>query len=287
MTIKSFLLLCLFSTLCFVHSSCTRTAKVSGNYAFFVAGHAYGAPRSDNPGLHPPFLDKFDIINKDTVIKFGILTGDIVRTSSIESWDSVDAQLRKLHIPVYFCPGNHDMYDRILYESRYGNPYYSFKDYDDLFVVLDGNINRWNISGKQLEFLTHLLSHKNKAHNVFIFVHQLVWWKKQSVFEQVNLNWPPYTPDSTNYWSTIEPILKDFKGNVFLFAGDLGANHQSSSLMYYRDGNITYIGSGMGDNKRDHFIKVIVNQDKEVKFEIIALQGDPNKFGKLESYSLK
>ncbi len=285
-TLRSIVLLCFLSTIIFLLTCTTGTTNSSDQYAFFVAGHVYGSPNGDEPGLHPPFLNKFESINKDTIIRFGVFTGDIVRSGTNEAWDSVDSQLKRLNIPVHFCPGNHDTYNRELYESRYGKPYFYFIHHDDVFITLDGNINNWNIVGKQLKFLNQVLDENSNARNIFIFIHQLVWWKKQTVFEQVNLNWPPYTPDSTNYWSTIEPILKSQRGNVYLFAGDLGANDQASSIAYYQDNNIFYIASGMGDNKRDNFIKVTVSKDKKVDFEIIALQGKTNRLGRLEDHSI-
>lgn len=186
------------------YSSCKQATDES--YSFFVAGHTYGSPAGDNIGLHPPFLDEFDKLNNDTRLAFGIFTGDIVRKASQVAWDTIDRQLERLDMKVYFCAGNHDTYQRELYEGRYGNTFYSFKHNKDLFIILDGSLNRWNIEGKQLEFLHNtLVEAAPSVNNVFVFIHQLVWWDENNVFSSVKLNWPPYTPDTTNYWSTVEP----------------------------------------------------------------------------------
>jgi len=265
--------------------SCSRDKEAS--FSFFVAGHTYGAPSGINPGLHPPFIDMFPYLNDVKEIDLGVLTGDIVRKSTDEAWDTVGQQLKQLNKKVYLCPGNHDIHPREIFESRFGNTYYSFTHKDNLFIVLDGNLDRWNITGDQLSFLVNTLGSADETiSNVFIFIHQLVWWDKDNIFSKVNLNWPPYTPDSTNYWSQVEPLLQDYRRPVFLFAGDLGANDQASPLMYYPDRNITYAASGMGNGKNDNFLIVHVKDDKSVDISLAAIGADMNRMGRIEDYQL-
>jgi len=275
------------SLLIFIIASC-RNNDSEGAYRFFVAGHTYGKPGGDNPGLHPPFIQAFGWLNGQQDIEFGVLTGDIVRRSDTLSWDSVDAQLSELYMKVWFCPGNHDTYNRPLYESRYGKTYYSFQRGSDLFIVLDGNLDRWNISGKQLDFLLSTLENIDSGiRQVFIFVHQLIWWDSQNIFSRVNLNWPPYTPEKTNYWSEIEPVLQDLSVPVVFFAGDLGANRQATAVMFHQEGNISYIASGMGNGENDNFIIVSVNENKSPEYELISLTGERNSMGALRDYELE
>ncbi|MDT8393413.1 MAG: metallophosphoesterase [Bacteroidales bacterium] len=271
--------------LVFIMYSCKRDD--AGQYSFFVAGHTYGAPMADNQGLHPPFTSEFDKLNNDNRLQFGVFTGDIVRNSDTASWDAVDRQLENLHIPVYFCPGNHDTYNRELYESRNGKPYYSFTAGSDLFIVLDGSLDHWNITGDQLEFLiTALQQAESGVNNVFVFIHQLIWWDESNIFSSVKLNWPPYTPDTTNYWAVIEPMLQHLSAPVYIFAGDLGASTKASPVMYYPDRNITYIGSGMGSIVADNYIIVTSGPGRTVSFELIAPGNDPHKLGNLEDHLL-
>ena len=116
------------------------------SYSFFIAGHTYGTPGVDNDGLHPAFKNKFDLIQSDGHIDFGVLTGDIVITGTEQNWNEVDNDIIDLGLPVYFAAGNHDVTDRTLFESRYGQTYYSFVHQSDLFIVLDPNLDEWNIS---------------------------------------------------------------------------------------------------------------------------------------------
>jgi hypothetical protein len=53
-------------------------AEIPVRYSFFVAGHTYGKPRVNHGGFCPPFESKFNSIKNDTLMQFGLLTGDIV-----------------------------------------------------------------------------------------------------------------------------------------------------------------------------------------------------------------
>ena len=95
-------------------------------YSFFVAGHTYGSPSNYIGGIYEPFKSKFNWMNQDTLLKFGVLTGDIVKYATEEYWDLVDDDLIDLKSQVYFAVGNHDITDRPLYEARYGDTFFSF-----------------------------------------------------------------------------------------------------------------------------------------------------------------
>jgi hypothetical protein len=261
--------------------------NIDSNYTFFVAGHTYGKPGVNNKGLHPPFEAKFDLINERNSV-LGFLTGDIVKYGTEKDWDEVDSVLKFLNAKVYFAPGNHDVYERTLYESRYGPTYYNFYYNDDLFIVLDPNLDHWNISGEQLEFLKNVIeANKNIDNdNIFVFFHQLLWWAPDNKYSDIKPNSFEGRADTTNFWSEIEPLFHSLPQNVYMFAGDIGAGSWSADLMYDCYDNITFVASGMGEGNGDNF--VIVNVNKEVvNFELIALDGDNiHAMGDLEDYDL-
>jgi len=256
------------------------------SYSFFVAGHTYGKPGVDNAGVHPPFKRKIDLIKSDTLIKFGILTGDIVLNGTAKNWDEVDKDIEELGVPVYFAAGNHDMSDRELFESRYGKTYYSYVYNNDLFIILDPNLDSWNISGEQLQFLTDELREKaGDAADIFIFFHQVLWWSADNIFNNLQVNSLALRADTINFWSEVEPLFHSLPNSVYLFAGDVGAYDNGDEFMYYHYDNITFIASGMGGEARDNFVIVDVQPDKTVSFRLIALNGDDiNSLGRLEDY---
>lgn len=257
-------------------------------YSFFVAGHTYGKPGKDNVGFHPPFKDKFDYLKNDSTMQLGVLTGDIVLKGTEKNWDEVDADILNLNMPVYFAVGNHDMTDRELFESRYGPTYRSFVHNSDLFIILDPNIDHWNISGEQLDFLKNTLKDKyEKVGSIFVFFHQLLWWSPDNSYKNVKMNSRSGRADTINFWSEVEPLFNTLPNKVYMFAGDVGAFNTGFEYMYHSYKNITLIASGMGSEVRDNIVITDVKNDGSVSFRLIALNGtDMSSLGKLEDYVL-
>jgi hypothetical protein len=259
-------------------------------YSFFVAGHTYGHIDSSHAGLHPPFEDKYPMLNDDPFLEMGFLTGDMVRFPSARDWDEVDSSVARIEMPVYYVAGNHDVINRPLYESRYGITYYYFKQNNDLFIVLDANLTPWLIIDEQLDFLKSVLDQEaGAADNIFVFFHQLLWWMPDNEFGNLRVNNKLSRPDTVNFWTEVEPLFNDLPNNVVMFAGDLGAHASPGwdSYMYYQYDNITYIGSGMGNYKEDNMVIVEVLPDKTLRYRLIALNGDDvNALGELTDYRL-
>ncbi|NRA12476.1 MAG: metallophosphoesterase, partial [Crocinitomicaceae bacterium] len=199
-------------------------------YSFFVAGHTFGNSGVNNVGFHPPFKQKFSYLQSKPDLELGILTGDIVSAFPIaQDWDEIDADISILGIPVYFAVGNHDMENRPLFESRYGATYYKFKIHNDLFIVLDPNIDGWNISGNQLQFLQNTLNiDALTSDNIFVFFHKVLWKEVDNQFSHIIWNSTAGRSDSINFWPEIVPLFHDLPNEVTLFAGDLGASWSSN-----------------------------------------------------------
>lgn len=255
------------------------------SYTFFIAGHTSGGQGIDNLGLYPPFMDKFPLIN-DKKTEMGFLLGDIVNPSSVENWNEVDSVLQYLDCEVYFAVGNHDITNRSLFESRYGKTYYGFTHNRDLFIVLDPNIDHWNISGNQLSFLKKVLGiNRRFTKNIFVFFHQLIWWDEENKYAGIYPNSLEGRAGEINFWTEIEPLFNTLPNDVYMFAGDLGATDWSTDIMYDHYDNITFIASGMGDGKGDNFVFVHVDETGSVSFELIALNNpDIHAMGEVEDY---
>ena len=257
-------------------------------YSFFVAGHAYGTPGESNVGLYPPFKEKFELINSEEKMALGVLTGDIVRNSTESEWSAVDADLETLNVPVRFAVGNHDIEDPHLFETKYGPTYFSFVNGSDLFIILDPNIDGWNISGDQLSFLDSTLNaNTSSSNNIFVFFHQLLWWQSENIFSSIYPNSLYGRDETINFWSAVEPLFSELPNNVFLFAGDVGAFPTGKEVFYHCYDNVKFIASGMGDGVRDNFIIVDVSEIGQVRFRLIALNGnDINGLGELRDHQL-
>lgn len=271
-------------------ASCSSPEKV--NYSFFAAGHTYGSPmdKAHPKGLYKPFKDKISFINEDKNLKMGFLLGDVVWTPS--HWDAALEDISLFQDSISVVRGNHDGPLK-QFEKRFGKSYYSFNESNDLFIVLDSNLDYWNISEEQLIFLKNTIRNKGKkARNIFVFVHHIIWWTTNKHSKP----WPNSfhgRDKNVNYWPEIEPLLKKTGKPVYLFGGDIGAHsseqmnkHYSVEYLYFKKDNITYIGTGMGGGIRDNFVIVDVLNNGEVNFRLIHLNGtNISGLGKLEEYN--
>ncbi|WP_136468220.1 metallophosphoesterase family protein [Flagellimonas onchidii] len=271
---------------------CFETQIEDAQYSFFVAGHIYGAhgEGKNNIGVHPPFKDKLDLIRDNESIQFGVFTGDLVEDGKDENeWDELDMDISYIGKKIYFAPGNHDVGNstkKAIYQRRYGKTYYSFIHKSDLFITLDPNMDKWNISGNQLKWLRELVASKSgEVDNIFVFFHQVLWWKNDNIFKNFELNSVSGRDEEINFWDDIYSLFENTNKPTFMFAGDTGDS--DVGYMYHKEGNIVLIASGMGGGKEDNFIIVNVNKDKSVDFDLIALNGsDLNGLGRLEDYVL-
>jgi len=295
----------LVSILLFVFNNCEKSFK-SRPYSFFIAGHTYGYPGYDieRNGLHPPFKYRFDLIKENNFIEFGVFLGDIVWEPSIEAWNNVDRDINEIGKPIYFAMGNHDAIDRDLFESRYGDTYFHFIYNQDLFIILDPNLDSWNISGEQLIYLTSVLENNYQSvDHIFVFFHQLLWWTPNNIYKNIKFNSIAGRADSINFWAEIEPLFHSLPNEVIMMAGDLGAFGWLDAYMYDKYDNITFIASGMGscgtdiltepqcfgegEVGLDNFIIINIDENKIINYELIAInREDISGLGNLEDYVL-
>ena len=270
--------------------SCKTAKDDSSGYGFFVAGHVYGAHGESeiNIGVHPPFKDKIGLIKNDSSIAFGVLTGDMVYDATSEKeWDELDADIAAMNKTVYFAPGNHDIGNskkRALFTKRYGPSYQSFVHNDDLFIILDTNLDPANISGDQLTWLKDEVQTRAKAsRNIFVFFHHVLWWQKDNRYKNSPLNSKKGRKENNDFFTEIYPLFEACSNEVFLFAGDTGAYDRG--IMYDKTNNITLIASGMGGRKEDNFVITRVANDGSVSFDLISLhEKTQDGLGKLEDH---
>lgn len=258
-------------------------------YSFFAAGHLYGAPGVHNVGFHPPFKAKYEYIQGREEIEFGVLLGDIVIYGAEDKWDNVVADIDTLGIPCHIAVGNHDMKNPEFFYDEFGETtYYSFSHKNDLFIILDPNIDSWNISGEQLTFLQNTLNSEASNHDIiFVMMHQLLWWAPDNQYAGIVINSTEGRADEINFWTEIEPLFHELDNRVIMCAGDIGAAYYSSDFMYDNYDNITYIATGMGKGDPDNFLIVNVDDNKNVDYELICLNNEELYcFGDLEDYEI-
>ena len=259
--------------------------EIQISYSFFAAGHVYGNPMTYSYGFHPPLDSNISYLNGYPSLEFGVFTGDVVPHPSADYWDSLQVDLNKIKVPYYIAPGNHDRGEEFL--KRYEHYYQSFYFKNDLFIVLTPT--NWNIEGEQMDFLKKTLNDNNDStNNIFIFLHELIWWSPDNQFKDVDINWVPHYPGSTNYWDEVDPLLRKQPNKIVIFAGDIGCNTGKTPCMYYEYNNITLIASGMGNKDHDNLVITDVYKDGTFKFNLIYLNSDDkNGMGSLEDYRVE
>ncbi|MEM1000652.1 MAG: metallophosphoesterase [Bacteroidota bacterium] len=265
-------------------------------YRFWVAGHAYGHPDEsiDSLGLFPPFYRELPGLAADSTVEFGVLTGDVVKWNMPERHDSVVQQLTRFAQRTYLVPGNHDTdggqnYDN--WHAYYGLSWYSQRIHNDLYLFLDPNLDHWRINDAQMAMLQVELAELADVHNIFVFMHQVLWWSPEpdSAFHAFEANSPFGRADSLNFWDEVVPMFNGLEQEVYFFAGDVGAWCRTRSLGYYQSGNIHFLTSGMGCHHKSNYLLVSVNADREVSIDVkwIGRQvHDPAALGTLEDWRI-
>ncbi|MFT4802317.1 MAG: hypothetical protein ACI93N_002095 [Flavobacteriaceae bacterium] len=265
-------------------------------YSFFVAGHTYGSPIAESKknkklgGLHIPFKDKFSYLRAQPKLKKGFLLGDVVH--SPKDWKKTLIEIDSLGIPIDIARGNHDG-NLKSFEKKFGKSYKKYIEGNNLFIILDTNLDLLNIKNEQLDFLKTALKNDIKnVKNIFILSHHLFWYSEDKIpTSYPNSLHKSKTEGKMNFWTTIEPLLVNLKQEVYIFSGDVGAFKSKrwkvsiSEYYYHEYNNITFIATGMGAGEKDNIIIIDVFDNDSIEFRLLHLNSDKiDSLGKLEDY---
>lgn len=285
-----------FFSLCFLILSIKTAFAQTGQgfinletpYSFIVAGHTYGSHAGKNLGLYPKFFN-YLLLGEEfrEEIDFLILTGDIVRTSDLKSWNQTIGELGQLQTPFFLVMGNHDSSQIAteIFRDKYGDTYYHFSAKDDLFIILNSQIEPLSISQEQIDFTRDILSNNQDVSRVFIFFHELLW-NSDDTYKLVKANSRSRYDNlkDSNYWSQIHPLFRDYpETNFFVVAGDVAGNLDAIEAFYDKRDNVSLIASGMGEIQNENFLKITVTQD-DLQFRLIPLNKN-NSLKALQYYT--
>lgn len=236
-----------------------------------VAGHVYGAPGAKNKPFHPPFMNFMDTLPLKS-IDFTVLTGDIVQESNDTSWQHVIQYINQWKFKTYFAAGNHDLKNRELYNSLFGNPNYYFIQQKNLFYFVDLLPSGWNITKEQMNEISQL-QQTHELSNIFIFTHHIPW-QNDTLTPQLKVN-STYGQDKTQtFYKDIVHQLNNLRATTYLIAGDVGANPLLSEISLYRYKNVHMIASGMGSKAWDNILHIQVI-DQHVNIKVHYLKDHP------------
>ncbi len=134
---------------------------------------------------------------------FVICVGDLIegytedQTKLTNEWDEFEAMTRKFEAPFFYCAGNHDVSNDLMwkiYRQRHGvdgKSYYSFDYRGCHFVVLDSNTasRKESFAKEQFAWLAKDLDRAKDAKHLFVFYHHAreegVLWRHNNLWEQL------------------------------------------------------------------------------------------------------
>jgi hypothetical protein len=261
---------------------------------FVAAGHLYG--EGDRPKIYPQttLLANIDFINS-LKPHFFISLGDNVGSGNdlnqIKRFNKIFVS--KLNVPFYTAWGNHDG-ERTKLKSRLKSPtFFSFIEYNSVFIFLDTELDDQELNGEMLTFFKKELikSFKDiKIENIFILTHKLIWATDNNQFKIVitNSNESSKKPyyRFKSFMNIANKIINDkpLATKLFWVSGDIGKFY-SLPLFYHRDSlrNIQYIATGIGDTNNDLILNFTI-ESKKVQIEAFSLLS--NKQVPIESFNL-
>lgn len=258
--------------------------ETSQKFSFFAVGHIYGAPGSASVFPSSTLLANIEMINNNNA-KFIISMGDNFQKGEekyIESF--IMSTSSKIEIPMFNAVGNHDVIDRELYESYFGQTNLDFRYGSNLFIILDTEKDNGEIIGEQLNYLNNTLNYAIKTkniNNVFIISHKLIWCVNDEELEVVyqNLNGNGGYAENDNFKNIVLPeIIRTSKTkNIYMLSGDIGVGW-SLPLFYHKDtNNIIYIATGLGDTEKDTILHITVSKEGLVAFKTVSLTGEESE----------
>ena len=163
----------------------------SNDFRFSIIGDRTGEAKA---GVYEQVWKEVNALRPDFVINVGdVIQGGNDATADRE-WRDVEAVWRRYRYPLYFTPGNHDIWSaesEKLYEKYTGRPpFYSFNYQDAHFTILD-NSRTQNLSDEQTRFLERDLEENRGRDPKFVFFHRPEVWliplKFQSPFTLHNV----------------------------------------------------------------------------------------------------
>lgn len=146
------------------------------DFRFSIVGDRTGGAQ---PEIYGRIWREIDLMHPDFVINVGdTIEGGNEGLAEAEWQDLRTVWQRYQHFPLYFTPGNHDIWSdtsEALYKKQTGRAnYYGFNYQDAHFTVLDNSRTR-ELSEEQLKFLEDDLKANRDRQPKFIFFHKPYW----------------------------------------------------------------------------------------------------------------
>lgn len=267
------------------------TPDTTAAYTFLVGGHLYGAHGSS---IYPATslilnIDKFS----RSGASFFMSLGDLFRDTGNEyNIAQTEKMVRKLGIPLFNAPGNHDLSKKDRYRYLMGPLQFAFSWGPDLFIVLNSEAmmeDNWSLDLSADYAAFRQASGFAQPRNVFVFSHRLIWALADEAFAEMD-GWANESAAALISKEKAEKVaaqIKEIAGEspVYWFGGDVGT--EWSQAMFYEkaaDKNWHYFATGLGDTEHDGLLHMLVGADGTVQPRGLSLAR--TNYEKLPEYNL-
>ncbi len=190
-------------------------------FRFAIVADRTGGAR---PGVFEEAIRKLNLLQPEFVMSVGdMIQGYSTDRAQIDSqWDEFQGLIKKLGMPFFYVPGNHDCSNPEMtkaWKDRFGRTYYSFVYRDVLFVCLNSqDPEMHHIGDAQAKWLEDTLAARKNVRWTLVFLHSPLWEESFS---------------KDRGWKRVEKALGDRKYTVF-------SGHFHSYLKQFRNGHLYY-----------------------------------------------
>ena len=154
-------------------------APPTNDFRFSILGDRTGDAQ---PGVYERVWSELAALHPDFVINVGDTIQGGNDATALPEWRALGALWRRYGYPIYFTPGNHDIWSpasRAVYEQQSGHPaFYGFDYQNAHFTVLDNSQApdlSATLSDQQMQFLARDLAQNRDRDPKFVFFHKPLW----------------------------------------------------------------------------------------------------------------
>jgi 3',5'-cyclic AMP phosphodiesterase CpdA len=228
------------------------------NFQFAIVADRTGDMR---PGVFADAIEKLNLLRPEFVMSIGdLIEAETESQAELDrQWAEFDTLVRKLQMPFFYVPGNHDIGDGVTaekWQERLGQAYYHFTYRNVLFLCLntqdacDGCIGR-----QQLEYFRQVLETSRNVRWTLMFMHQPLWEEDEALED----------------WENIELLLADRPYTVFAGHRHIYNKSVRKGRRFYvlaitggRGGGLDNEPLGLEECRFDHIAWVTMTEDGPV-----------------------
>lgn len=172
-------------------------------FQFAVVSDRTGGHRAN---VFSKAVHQLNLLQPDFVMSVGdLIPGYTLKEEDlVKQWDEFDGYVKKLQMPFFYVPGNHDLTNSKMIEfwgGRYGKSYYHFVYKNTLFISLNSEDGKAStIKPEQAAAIAKILDENKNVRWTLVFVHKPLWAERDLV---------------ANGWQAIETALAGRKYTVF------------------------------------------------------------------------